>query len=350
MAQVGIVRDERYLLHDMGPHPESPDRLRVIYQTLGEKEMEGLFVEIPPRAAAREEIEMVHAPTYVERVAETAGKPHVRLDPDTSTCSASYEAAIWAAGGLLEAIDAVVAGNVDSAFALVRPPGHHAEEARAMGFCLFNNIAIGARHARKRHGLDRILIVDWDLHHGNGTQNAFYHESEVLYFSTHQYPFYPGTGAANEIGLKTGAGYTVNVPLSTGGGDSEYANIFTHILAPIARAYQPHLVLVSAGFDTHHNDPLGGMRMTAEGFARLTSILKDIARSTCSGRVVMTLEGGYDLTALRDSVRAVLLEMRDEDGWVDQERCLSQERTDYKNIEREIQSIQKIQRAYWKCF
>lgn len=350
MAKVGIVRDERYLLHDMGYHPESPDRLRVIYQTLGEKDMEGLFVEIPSRAATREEIETVHAPSYVDRVAETAGKPHVRLDPDTSTCPASYEAAIWAVGGLLEAIDAVVKGKMDNAFALVRPPGHHAEKARAMGFCLFNNVAIGARHAQKRHGLDRILIVDWDLHHGNGTQNAFYDEKEILYFSTHQYPFYPGTGATNEIGQREGEGYTVNIPLSAGCGNSEYANIYTHILTPIALAYQPQLILVSAGFDIHYNDPIGSMRLAETGFARLMNILKDIARSTCSGRIVLTLEGGYDLTALKESVKAVLLEMRDDDSWVDPEKCQKQEKADYKNIERGIETIQKIQGKYWKCF
>ena len=348
MAKIGIVRDERYLLHDMGYHPESPDRLRTIYQMLGEKQMEGRFAEIPPRAATKAEIETVHAPSYVDRVAETAGKPHVSLDPDTSTCPASYEAAVWAVGGLFEAIDAVIDGEMDGAFALLRPPGHHAEKARAMGFCLFNNVAIGARHAQKRYGFDRILVVDWDLHHGNGTQHSFYDESEVLYFSTHQYPFYPGTGAANEIGQKAGEGYTVNVPLSAGCGNSEYANIFVHILRPIALAYQPQLILVSAGFDIHFRDPLGSMRVTDIGFARLMNVLKDIARSTCSGKIVVTLEGGYDLTALNESVKAVLLEMKDDDNWVDQEKCQSQENADYKNIERGIETLRRILGKYWQ--
>ncbi len=350
MAEIGIVTDERYLLHDMGQHPESPDRLRVIYQTLQEEDMVGRFVEIPPRAATREEIEAVHARSYVDLVAETAGKSYVPLDPDTSTCPASYEAALWAVGGLLEAIDTVVSGKMEGAFALVRPPGHHAEKDRAMGFCLFNNVAIGARHAQKRHGLSRILIVDWDLHHGNGTQNAFYEEREVLFFSTHQYPFYPGTGAANEVGWGEGEGYTVNIPLTSPCGDAEYANLYTHILKPLALTYDPQLVLVSAGFDIHYRDPLGSMRVTETGFARLMNILKDIARSTCSGKVVVTLEGGYDLTALRESVKAVLLELKAHDGWVDREKHRKQEEAHYARIERLIEMIQKLQGKYWKCF
>ena len=350
MAQVGIVRDDRYLLHDMGPHPESPERLKVIYQMLREPEIDEISVAVPPRPATRDEIETVHSAAYVDQIAETAGKPYVRLDPDTSTCAASYEAAVWAAGGFLEAIDAVLQGQVGTAFALVRPPGHHAEQNRAMGFCLFNNIAIGARHAQKRHGLDRILIVDWDLHHGNGTQHTFYEEKGVLYFSTHQYPYYPGTGSASEVGHGEGEGYTVNAPLGAGCGDTVYANLFTHILKPIALAYEPQLILVSAGFDTYHRDPLGGMRVTEMGFARLMNILKDIARSTCSGKIAVTLEGGYDLTGQSQSVRAVLLEMGHEADWIDQKRCREAEKADYDRIEKGIQAIQKVQGKYWKCF
>jgi acetoin utilization deacetylase AcuC-like enzyme len=350
MANVGIVKDDRYLLHDMGPHPESPERLRVIYEMLQGEEMKALCVDIPPRAATRDEIERVHASGYVDQIAATAGKPYVRLDPDTSTCAASYEAALWAAGGFMEAIDAVFEDTVGSAFALVRPPGHHAEKARAMGFCLFNNIAIGARHAQKKHGLDRILIVDWDLHHGNGTQHTFYEEKDVLYFSTHQYPYYPGTGSVTEIGKGEGTGYTFNAPLSAGCGNTVYANLFTHILKPIALAYEPQLILVSAGFDTYHRDPLGGMGVTETGFARLMNILKDIARSTCSGRIVVTLEGGYDLTGQSQSVRAVLLEMGHDADWIDAETCRKDEEADLKKIEPGIQTIQKIQAPHWQCF
>ena len=350
MPKVGIVRDDRYLLHDMGPHPESPERLRVIYEMLQGEEIKGLSVDIPARAATRDELETVHAPGYVDRVAATAGRPYARLDPDTSTCAASYEAALWAAGGFMEAIDAVFQGRVGSSFALVRPPGHHAEKARAMGFCLFNNVAIGARHAQKKHGLDRILIVDWDLHHGNGTQHTFYEEKDVLYFSTHQYPYYPGTGSVTEIGQGDGTGYTVNAPLSAGCGDTVYANLFNHILRPIALTYKPQLILVSAGFDIHHRDPLGGMGVTETGFARLMNIIKDVARSTCSGRIAVTLEGGYDLTALSQSIRAVLLEMGQDADWVDAEKCRKEEEADFKRIEQGIQTIQKIQAPHWRCF
>jgi acetoin utilization deacetylase AcuC-like enzyme len=350
MARVGIVRDDRYLLHDMGPHPESPERLRTIYNLLQKPEMEGLFADIPPRPATTEEIETVHTPSYVSKVAETAGKGLVRLDPDTSTCSASYEAAMWAAGGLLRAIDIVLKGETDSAFALVRPPGHHAEKDGAMGFCLFNNVAIGARHAQRQHHLNRILIIDWDLHHGNGTQNSFFGEKEVLYFSTHQFPHYPGTGSVKEVGVDEGRGYTVNVPLSAGCGDPEYANIFKHILRPIALEFRPELILVSAGFDPHFRDPLGGMRVSEVGFARMMNIVKGIAKSICSDRVVLTLEGGYDLTALGESVRTVLLEMKHDEAWVDRVECEQQEKADYTKLERGIESIQRIQGEFWKCF
>ena len=350
MAQVGIVRDDRYLLHDMGPHPESPERLKVIYQMLKEPEIGEISLPIPPRPATRDEIEMVHSPVYVDQIAGTAGKPYVRLDPDTSTCAASHDAAVWAVGGFLEAVDAVIEGKVDRAFALVRPPGHHAEQSRAMGFCLFNNIAIGARHAQKRHGLDRILIADWDLHHGNGTQHTFYEEKGVLYFSTHQYPYYPGTGSVGEVGHGEGEGYTVNAPLGPGCGDTVYANLFTHILRPIALVYKPQLILVSAGFDTYHRDPLGGMRVTEMGFARLMNVLKDIARSTCSGKIVVTLEGGYDLTGQSQSVRAVLLEMGHDADWIDRDKCQKAEKADYDKIEKGIQAIQSVQGTYWTCF
>src|SRR4030043_1410773 len=308
MNRTGIVKDERYLEHMMDPgHPESPERLRVIYKMLEEAEMKGLFKMLPPRAATQEELEMIHAPSYINMVASTAGKPYYRLDMDTSTCAKSYEAALWAAGGLLELIKAVMEKRLLNGFALVRPPGHHAEHDRAMGFCLFNNVAVGARYALKNYNLQRVLIVDWDVHHGNGTQNSFYEDPQVLYFSTHRYGFfYPGTGGAKEVGKGKGEGFTVNVPLSTRCDDADYGNIFQKILKPIALEYQPQLILVSAGFDTHYDDPLGGMSVTERGFARMTQILMEVAEATAQRKMAITLEGGYDVVGQSRSVKAVL--------------------------------------------
>ena len=236
---VGIVKHEIYLEHVIDDyHPESPQRLEHVYAMLDEMGPEGL-VFIPPRMATEEEIALVHEPGYIGVVASTKGKTHTRLDPDTATSPKSYEAACMAVGGVLELLDGIERSEVSSGFALVRPPGHHAERSRAMGFCLFNNIAVGARYLQKKYGLKRILIVDFDLHHGNGTQHSFYGDSGILYFSTHQYPYYPGTGSAREVGEGEGRGYTVNVPLSYGMGDDEYEYIFRGILTPLADRYQP---------------------------------------------------------------------------------------------------------------
>ncbi|OGP69088.1 MAG: histone deacetylase [Deltaproteobacteria bacterium RBG_13_47_9] len=349
MKRTGIVKDNRYLEHEMDPgHPESPERLKAIYKMLEETEMKRWVEVITPRAALRDELEMVHTPSYIDLVASTTGKPYYRLDMDTSTCAKSYEAALWAAGGFLKLIQAVLEGKLDNGFALVRPPGHHAERDRAMGFCLFNNVALGACYAIRRFSLQRVLIVDWDVHHGNGTQNSFYQESKVLYFSVHRYGFfYPGTGAATEVGKGKGEGYNVNVPLSTGAGDAEYGNIFEKILKPIALEYEPQLVLVSAGFDTHHNDPLGGMEVTEKGYVRMTQILMGIAEAVCQGKLVMTLEGGYDVSAQSRAIKAVLKEMAQASPF-DSEDLLEKENANDPRIERFILQLKDLQRPYWK--
>ena len=309
---VGIVKHGIYLEHVIDDyHPESPERLRRIYAMLDEMDSDGLAF-IPPRAATHEEIELVHEAAYVEAVAATKGKSHVRLDPDTATSPKSYEAALMAAGGFLALLDAIERAEAASGFALVRPPGHHAERSAAMGFCLFNNIAIGARYLEKAYGLGRILIADFDLHHGNGTQHAFYNENEVLYFSTHQHPYYPGSGGFREVGEGKGKGYTVNVPLPYGMGDDDYEYIYRGVLAPLADRYQPEIVLVSAGFDAYYNDPLGGMTVTENGFAAMAKVLLEIADQHCKGKVACVLEGGYDLTGLASSVRAVITELKRE--------------------------------------
>jgi acetoin utilization deacetylase AcuC-like enzyme len=311
MSSLALIKDDRYLDHYPGDdHPESPDRLRVIHGLI-EREFSGLPL-IPPRFATQNELALVHDPFYIQTVAETAGRTHSQLDPDTGLSARSYEIACLAAGGLLQGVDSLLQTpnselrTPSSIFAFVRPPGHHAEPERGMGFCLFNNVAIAAAYAKEQYGLKRILIVDWDLHHGNGTQRAFFDDPGVLFFSSHQYPYYPGSGGFHEVGSGKGEGYTVNAPFPTGFGDAEYFSVYTKILAPIALEYKPELVLVSAGFDPFVKDPLGGMKLTGEGFGALAGIVKDIALQTCDGKVLMTLEGGYDPEGLRSGVRAVL--------------------------------------------
>jgi acetoin utilization deacetylase AcuC-like enzyme len=349
MNRTGIVKDDRYLEHVMDPgHPESPERLIAIYKMLEETRMKDRFESVNPRAATREELETIHSPAYIDLVASTAGKRYYRLDMDTSTCAKSYEAALWAAGGLLELIKAVMEGKLKNGFALVRPPGHHAERDRAMGFCLFNNVAIGAKYAIQHFSLQKVMIVDWDVHHGNGTQNSFYEDPQVLYFSTHRYGFfYPGTGAVTEVGKGKGEGFNINVPLSTRTGDAEYGNIFEKILKPIALEYKPQLILVSAGFDTHCDDPLGGMEVTEKGYSRMTQILMGIADVTAQGKMVITLEGGYDVAGQSRSVKAVLKELA-QDSPLDKEELIEKEKANYPRIERFLLQLKEIQGRYWK--
>ncbi len=304
-----VIKAHEYLEHDPGAgHPESPRRLEAIYERIGEPDISGLFSALAPREAAVEELRWNHAGAYIERIERTAGVPHFQLDPDTATSAGSWKAAILAVGGVFTAMDKINSAEADNGFALVRPPGHHAEHDHAMGFCLFNNVALGAHYARRVLDMKRILIVDWDLHHGNGTQHSFYDNNEVLYFSTHQYPYYPGSGAANQTGEGEGTGFTVNVPLSAGAGDKEYAAIFNRILTPVARKFNPEFILVSAGFDIYHNDPLGGMKVTEKGFAWLSRVLLDLAAQCCNGKILFCLEGGYNLTGLKEGTAAVIKE------------------------------------------
>ncbi len=349
MKRTGIVFDKRYMDHVMDPgHPESPERLRAIGRMLEEDEMKGLFARVKPREASREELEAVHSPSYIDRVAATAGRPCVRLDMDTSTCAESYPVALLAAGGLMELVKSVIEGKLDNGFALVRPPGHHAERDRAMGFCLFNNVAIAAEYALKKFSLDKILIVDWDVHHGNGTQNSFYEDPRVLYFSTHRYGFfYPGSGAATEVGRGKGEGFNVNIPLPTGCKDSVYGIFFDTVLRPIASEFKPRLILVSAGFDIHYDDPLGGEEVTPAGFSRMTQILMEIAESTAQGRLAITLEGGYSVSGEMESVKAVLKELSLASP-LDKRKLIDQEKADYPRIERAVLQIKEIQKRYWK--
>ena len=298
------VYDPLYLKHNESTHPENSRRLDQTMQYLQKGGLLERLTRLEARDVTVEQVAAVHRPNYIAEIRAAAEGSQGWLDMDTYIGPYSYAAALRAAGGLLQAVDAVLQGQANNAFALVRPPGHHAVASRAMGFCLFNNVAIAARYALRELGLERVLIVDFDLHHGNGTQDTFYEEPTVLYFSTHQYPHYPGTGHYQETGRGAGQGYTVNVPLSAGVGDLGYGRVFDEILVPVARRYQPQLILASAGYDAHWADPLGGMLLSVPGYANMARTLVELAQELCQGRLVLTLEGGYNLEALAASVAA----------------------------------------------
>jgi acetoin utilization deacetylase AcuC-like enzyme len=306
----GIVWDKVYLEHRTDDaHPEHPHRLRSLYQRLQEPQLRRRFISLSPTAATDDEILMVHSPAYLAQVKATAALPTAVLSGDTFTCSQSFRVATLAVGGVLEAIRQVVLGRLAHALVLARPPGHHAEQTRAMGFCIFNNVAIGARVAQNQLGIKRVLVVDWDIHHGNGTQHIFERDPSVYFFSSHQFPHFPGTGHLTETGLGPGEGSSMNLPLKRGCGDGEFIALYQRLLIPAARVFRPELILVSAGFDTHMADPLGGMRMTPLGYAGLTRLILDLAGRLCNGRVVFCLEGGYDPEALAASVLSMIDEL-----------------------------------------
>jgi acetoin utilization deacetylase AcuC-like enzyme len=298
----GLVYDERFLLHRAPyEHPEHPGRLEAIRDHFEAEGLIGRCDRVEAREASDEELTAIHTRGLIEAIRATSLRDWTQLDPDTYACRNSAQAARLAAGGLAELTTRVVRGELANGLALLRPPGHHAEADLAMGFCLFNNVAVAARAAQAA-GAERVLVVDWDVHHGNGTQHSFWDDPSVLYFSTHQFPFYPGTGAVDELGGPHGRGGTVNVPLPPGMGDAEYLAAFDRILLPIAESFRPDLVLVSAGFDAADGDLLGEMRVTPAGFGAMTSRLQRLA----GGRVVLALEGGYNLEAISQSAAQCL--------------------------------------------
>lgn len=308
--KTAVLKDQLFLAHDPGyDHVESPARLAAIYQALARPEETGAYLFPACEPASYADLAANHTAAHIERVARTAGKQFEALDPDTHTSPRSYEAAVLAAGAVITGLKLVASGKADNAAALVRPPGHHAEADQARGFCLFNNIAIGARYALQHLGMERIFILDWDLHHGNGTQHSFYDTDQVLYCSTHQYPMYPGTGSLKETGAGKGEGYTLNVPLPGGQGDQDFARIMDELVAPVARQYRPDCIMISAGYDTHVSDPLGGMAVTSAGFAYMTRVMVALAAELCKGRLVLALEGGYNLQGLAEGVLVSLHEM-----------------------------------------
>jgi acetoin utilization deacetylase AcuC-like enzyme len=300
-----LFTSSRFADHLTPPgHPERVERYAVMHAVAEEFRQRGGAV-LDPRSANDEEIGRIHDADYVAMIRDTAGRA-TALDADTFTSPDTCDVALLAAGAAVSAVDHVISGPSGSrALALVRPPGHHAERNRAMGFCFFNNVAIAAAHARSR-GLSRVAIVDYDVHHGNGTQSSFYDDPSVLFVSSHQFPYYPGTGAADETGSGPGEGYTVNLPLAAGATGADYGRAYAAVAWPIVKAFAPELILVSAGFDAYKDDPLAAMRLEAEDFGRLTSEIAAIADACCQGRVVVATEGGYHLKGIADSLRAVI--------------------------------------------
>jgi acetoin utilization deacetylase AcuC-like enzyme len=301
-----LYYDPCFLNHDTGHHPERPERLRQIMARLESGGLAARCERPKCPAATLERLARVHEPGYIERVAEFATRGGGHLDPDTVVSRESYDIARIAAGAACDAVDRVLWGEAKTALCIVRPPGHHALAERAMGFCLFNNIAVAACVARDEHELDRVLIVDWDVHHGNGTQDTFYSDGRVGFFSSHRWPFYPGTGAADETGIGAGQGATLNLPITFGTPRAVYLQRFAGALEKIAAQIRPQLVLVSAGFDSHRTDPVGSLGLETEDFAELTKLVSDVADVHAGGRLVSLLEGGYNPPVLAECVETHL--------------------------------------------
>ncbi len=296
-----LITHPRFVQHELPGHPESPDRMRAVWHSLEQAGVSGRMMELTASPADDEAILRAHSPGYLEflqRVSRDHAQQIVMLDQDTWLAPGSLEVARLAAGACLQAVDVVLAGDAHNALVVARPPGHHACPTAAMGFCLFGNVAMAALHACAVHGLERVMVVDLDVHHGNGSQDILFRDERVRFLSIHQSPLYPGTGAAEETGAGPGEGYTVNIPLRAGHGDATYRALFASLLTPLARRWQPQLILVSLGFDAHHADPLANMRLTLAGYDWMAKELLDLAQELCDGRIVFALEGGYQLEVL----------------------------------------------------
>ncbi|MBU0483663.1 MAG: histone deacetylase [Proteobacteria bacterium] len=351
MARTAIFKDDLFLEHNSGRgHVESPDRLAAIYDRLTRADFNENVFYPAFEPASLELLALNHSASHIARIEATAGQHFVQLDPDTQASAQSYDAASLAVGAAVSGTRMIMAGEADNGFVLVRPPGHHAEADRTSGFCLFNNIAVAAHYAIKELAVKRVLIVDWDLHHGNGTQNSFYDTDQVFYFSSHQFPYFPGTGSILEVGEGKGEGFTINVPLPGGHDDMAYAAVFNEILVPLARQYKPELILVSAGFDIYQRDPLGTMAVSINGFAYLAKVLNNLALELCAGRLLLVLEGGYNLEGLGDGVMACVAEMSGHGSVLDPEigEKLAQAKGQNGSMEQAIiNQVKKIAKNYW---
>ncbi len=300
-----LIYCSEYLQHDTGQHPENAARHRAIASALaGDDALQARVQKVSPQPASDEDIERCHDPRLLRHLQSLCERGIPFVDLDTVICPASFRVAKLAAGAAVAAVDLVFTKEAQNAFAFVRPPGHHATSDRAMGFCLFNNAAVGARYAQAKYGAERVLIIDWDVHHGNGTQDIFYNDPSVFYFSTHQYPYYPGTGSKFETGDGEGIGTTLNIPLSAGTAAAAHREAFSEALRVIERDFPPDLIVLSAGFDSQRGDPLGGLLLEDKDFVEMTKEVMEMADRNCEGRVISLLEGGYNLQTLGETVRA----------------------------------------------
>ena len=303
MNKTGYISDPFYLKHKNEPHPENPGRLNAIQKNIESSKYYNNLTLIQPRKATVEDIAKVHGTGYIRSVEDSCRNGVRNLDADTVISSDSYQAALLSAGAGLEALDKILEGTVGNAFCAVRPPGHHAEQNKAMGFCLFNNVGVIARYAQDVKNIQKIFIFDWDVHHGNGTQHSFYKDSSIYYSSIHQYPFYPGTGGVDETGTGDGLGSNLNLPMQAYSCDADYINAIEHKLIPVIQKFNPDLIIISAGFDAHENDPLAQINLSTDCYGKMTQKLMEIANDVCNGRILSMLEGGYDYSALADSVK-----------------------------------------------
>jgi acetoin utilization deacetylase AcuC-like enzyme len=340
MANIGIIKDDIYLEHKPGhTHPEHPHRIKSIYRMLNKDFADDLAV-IEPSMASLEQLELVHTPTYIKKVLKTAEHNYTSLAPDTPASTHSFTTACSAVGGCLEGLNALVTGDCDICFSLIRPPGHHALPDRAGGFCIFNNVAITAAHALKTHKIKRILIIDWDVHHGNGVNDVYYDSGDVLYMSTHDTFLYPYTGDWHEAGAGEGEGYTLNIPVPRDFDDEDIFHLYRDIASPMIERYCPELILVSAGFDAHRDDPIGRSNLTEKGFGWLTHLILHLSNEIGCPPVFFILEGGYDFRSLTASVKEVLMAMKNNNH----KDCIPEVAS--QNAESHLEKAQKIHTRY----